>query len=236
MFVRGLCVLVLLSAATCVAAPVPKSLKSRIKVDTARFKVTCKNKPFSQLLEEFAEETGLKWVGECPGLGKITLNLSKEYPIAEYLDLLNELLEDEQFMLVRHADTFYLHPIDQPVDPEKVDTVSEGEIALPRKRVAPPADPLNAGGPLWEWQSGMWVAVVPVAPMKQTQPKRGKSEVATLVIELPGNLQLADVRPQLVKALTISGRLKADESGREIRVTDRVDNLRFVARILGEWK
>jgi hypothetical protein len=120
----------LASAATVTAAPVPKWIKAKgaSKIDTARFKVMYDNTPFARVIEDFAEGSGLKFVGELPPLGALTLKPNREYTGVAHLDLLNEALSYNKFMLTRHGNTFYLHPTDRPVDREQVDTVTADEL------------------------------------------------------------------------------------------------------------
>lgn len=230
MFVRSLCVLVITSTAVCVAAPVPKSLKSRVRVDTARFQVEYTNATIDNVLEDFEKETGLRWVGDRPALGAVTLWMHWEHTTGEYIDLLNERMAKENYSLVRHADTFYLHPTDQPIDPEKVDTVSLEDITPRREFIRPADGELELG----HWKNGKWVpGGKPAAPRVKVVPaKRGQTEVVALVIEMPGNLQFADLHPIKVKALSKVGRCEPTDNGREVRVTARADNMPFVSAIL----
>jgi hypothetical protein len=226
-FVRSLIVLAAVSAAT--AAPVPKSLKAKAsKFDTARFKLNYQNAPFERVLADFAEGTGLEWAGERPALGAITLKPTKEFSAVELLDLLNEVLEQYDVVLVRHAGTFYLHPAGKPVDPEQVDTVTVDDIIPRREAADPPAAQWGGRGENGGWENGVWV------PRRPVPQKRGKTELATLVIEPTGGLTLAEARPQINKSLTPFGRIAEDEGDNKFRITDRVDNLRLIARILTE--
>lgn len=241
MLVRVLLVLVSLSAVA-VAAPVPKSLKKvPDQFDTARFKLRYDKVPFSRALEHFAEETGLEWVGDRPELGTVTLQSlqGKEYTAAEFVDLLNERLELDNYILIRHAKTFYIHPARQPIDVEKLDTLSVEDIIPPRVAKQPAkraANPWGGG----TWVNGQWVpadgseAVNPQSSPPPPPPKRGKTELATVVIPLT-TVSYDDIRPQVVKSLSKFGQgVESCEGGRAMRVTDRVDNLRFLHAVVNE--
>lgn len=85
--------------------------------------------PFDRVLDDFAEGMELERVGERSDLGTITLRPHKEFTAAERLDLLIEILEKDNFRLVRYARTFYLHPADRPVDSDQLDTVTVEELS-----------------------------------------------------------------------------------------------------------
>lgn len=232
MLTRGLILLVFVSAATAFAAPVPKSVKAKAaKMDTSRFKLDYKNVPFQKVLEDFAEGTGLEWVGERPQLGTITLHPNRVYSGVECLDLLNEVLEKDNYILVRHAGTFYLHPADQPVDPNEVDAVTADDVALRWEEADP--DPAPGWGGVWD-SVGRWVPRERTPARKLVPPKRGKTEIATLVIAAPSGSKLADFLPQIKKLLSRFGRLEECEGGKECRVTDRVDNLCIIEIIASD--
>jgi hypothetical protein len=245
MSVRGLLVLVVVCSAA-VAAPVPKSLKKKPDpFDLARFNVRYYKTPFETVLKHFADETGLEWVGDRPQLGTVTLRSSKEYTGAEFIDLLNERLELDNFILIRHAKTFYVHAAGEPIDVDRLDTISVEELVVPRAPVQRAA--VDGGGGGGQWINGQWVPSQPVAQPQQAQaqaaakelpppppPKRGKTELATAVIPLSA-VAYADVRPQVLKSMSKFGQgVEACDDGRAMRVTDRVDNLRFIERVVNE--
>lgn len=227
MFIRCLAFLVSVSAAF--AAPVPKSLKAPSKWDTARFKLNYSRAPFERLLEDFAKESGLEWVGDRPPLGTVTLRPKKEYTAVECLDLINEVLEKDNVILVRHGKTFYLLSGGQSVAPETVDEVTTEEIKPAPKPIKRPAP--GWGGGEEQWVGGEWVPVEQAAKEERQRSKRGRTEIATLALELPANLKFEDVRIQITKTLSPIGRVDVSERG-EIRVTDRVNNLWTISRVL----
>jgi type II secretory pathway component GspD/PulD (secretin) len=228
-------------AAAVPAAPVPKSLKARLpgKLDTARFKPAYTAAPLSQVIEDFADGTGLRFVGEMPAGSPVTLRTNREYTSGEFTDLLNERLEPDRLMLIRHGGTFYLHPADRPIDPERIDAVSADELtAVVKWRMEPiglpgwangqPAGGVGAARPgLPGW------GAVPV--LEEPPPRaRGRTEVVRHVVRLPAGVKANEILPQVKSLLSPLGAVEAGNSDGELVVTDRVANIRTVHNLVNE--
>lgn len=225
---------------TALAAPIPKQLRAKAsKIDTARFKVNYTDAPFDKLFEDFADGTGLKLVGEVPIRGTVTLKPNRECNAAHFIDLLNEVLGFQKHTLVRHGDTFYLHPSDQPIDRDKVDTVTADELKVetPKRN----AQAVAVGKPNgWAGAGNFngWPGLGQVQAgqvQEPPPPKRGRTEVVRHVLQLPDGLKAKDVRPQVKRILSPTGVVEDGKNDDELVVTDRAANVR-AALALGTEK
>ena len=96
-----------------------------------------RNKPWRQVLEWFADQTGLKMISNnCPSdTFTFIPPQGKLYTIPEIVDIVNEALlahaSKEQYVLIRRTQTFTLVPANQKIDPLLLQRVSVAD--LPRR-------------------------------------------------------------------------------------------------------
>jgi RNA polymerase sigma factor (sigma-70 family) len=107
----GLTLITLERAAAVAKAPAEK-----------RYAFEMKDKPWKQVIEWFADVTGLRYTGKemPPGTFTFASPANKQYTIPEIVDIFNEaLLADKKapYLLVRRAQTFTLVPADEKIPP-----------------------------------------------------------------------------------------------------------------------
>lgn len=93
-------------------------------------------KTYSQKFDKASWDSVLSWFAKATGLNQITtqkpggtatLSIDNK-TLAETIDLLNEALANEKFLLVRGEQSFTLHPADQKVPPELIPQVSVDQL------------------------------------------------------------------------------------------------------------
>jgi len=102
---------------------------------------TFDSKPWTQVIEWFADTTGLAFVGNHKPAGTFTFippkvnGALKKYTVAEVIDLLNEALQvnstTKRYVLVRRSQTFTLIPADDKIPRDMIATVDLAD--LPRR-------------------------------------------------------------------------------------------------------
>ncbi len=120
-------------------APAKPAPAAKPGVETYTF--TFDNKPWSQVIEWFADTTGLAFVGNHKPAGTFTFlppkvnGTLKKYTVGEVIDLLNEALQvnstTKRYMLIRRAQTFTLVPADDKIPRDLIATVDVAD--LPRR-------------------------------------------------------------------------------------------------------
>jgi hypothetical protein len=99
------------------------------------------NKPWTEVIEWFADNTGLGFVGNFKPAGTLTFIPPKvngrvrEYTLAETVDVLNEALQvnsaTRRYVLIRRSQTFTLVPADDKIPKDMIPTVDVAD--LPRR-------------------------------------------------------------------------------------------------------
>jgi type II secretion system protein D len=96
-------------------------------------------KTFSQKFDKASWDSVLSWFAKASGLnqittqkpgGTVTINIDHK-SLGDTIDLLNEALANEKFILVRGEQSFTLHPADQKVPPELIPHI--GIDQLPKR-------------------------------------------------------------------------------------------------------
>ena len=117
MFAKKLLVaaVAVLSAGTAVAvetAPPPREVKS-----PKTFTVQMRDKPWKEVLDWYAEQSGLVPIYTVAPKGTVTLLPPKDrrFTLAEVTDLLNEKLVEEKFLLIRRLVSFTVVRTDEKI-------------------------------------------------------------------------------------------------------------------------
>jgi type II secretory pathway component GspD/PulD (secretin) len=97
------------------------------------FTVNFRNTPWSEVLDWYAEQSGLTFVSAARPAGRLTIQpmAGRKFRLAEVTDLLNETLAPQKFILVRYEQSFTVWPADERIDPTRLPRVEESE--LPRR-------------------------------------------------------------------------------------------------------
>jgi general secretion pathway protein D len=97
------------------------------KLVTVNFKDT----KWTEVLDWFATESGLLPILTVKPTGSVTIQPAKEhkFTMAEVVDLLNEAMQQQKFILIRRHVTFFIHPSDEPLDSSMVPRVEIPELS-----------------------------------------------------------------------------------------------------------
>jgi type II secretory pathway component GspD/PulD (secretin) len=91
-----------------------------------------RSKPWGQVLEWLSDQTGAPIITTAKPTGTFTFTSAKkkDYTLAEILDILNEALAPQQFLLIRRDQSITLVPTDNNIDPSLVPRVSIDDLAV----------------------------------------------------------------------------------------------------------
>ena len=89
----------------------PKAVTPTVKAEKT-YSVAFEKAPWSSVFEWFAKESGLTYLGTQSVTGSLTLKSDKKYTLGELLDLLNEALSQQKYIIIRRSQSFVLHPAD----------------------------------------------------------------------------------------------------------------------------
>jgi RNA polymerase sigma factor (sigma-70 family) len=97
------------------------------------YAIEVRDKPWKQVIEWYVEITGLTFVGGQIPEGTFTFvaPAGKRYTVGEITDILNELLLQQKYLLMRRAKSVTLVPADETIDPTLIPEVTLQEL---RKR------------------------------------------------------------------------------------------------------
>ena len=86
--------------------------------------------PWNDVLEWFSKESGLQIISAVRPTGSVTLKPGKDkkYTMGEAVDLLNELLMQQKFLLIRRDQSFFIWPTDEPVEPFLVPRLTPDQL------------------------------------------------------------------------------------------------------------
>ncbi|MCS7269548.1 MAG: hypothetical protein NZ703_00555 [Gemmataceae bacterium] len=92
--------------------------------------VNFKNAHWDDVLEWFAKESGLTPILTVRPTGSVTLLPPKDrkFTLGEVVDLLNEALIQQRFILIRRQISFYIHPSDEKIDASWVPRIELSEL------------------------------------------------------------------------------------------------------------
>jgi len=108
----------------------PKEEKAKEK----KYAFSMDNKPWTQVLEWFADHADLVFTGPYKPTGTFTFlpPKGKEYTISEIVDIINEALmanpPTQQYILIRRTKTFTLVPADEQIPRDQVRTVDVADL------------------------------------------------------------------------------------------------------------
>jgi type II secretory pathway component GspD/PulD (secretin) len=114
------------------AAPPGKSRAETAKSSTQkRFSFEMRDKPWGSVLEWLSDQSGLPYSGNRP-TGTFTFvapnDKGKRYTLSEIIDILNDALVKQQYLLVRGEWSLYLVPADEKVDSARVPRIQPQDL------------------------------------------------------------------------------------------------------------
>lgn len=86
--------------------------------------------PWADVLEWYAKETGLTLITTVKPTGSVTIKPGKDrkFTMGEVTDLLNEVMAQQKFLLIRRNMTFFIHPSDEKIDPTLIPRLALDEL------------------------------------------------------------------------------------------------------------
>lgn len=110
------------------ADPAPAK-KSELSQKAIAFQMN--NQPWDRVLEWLTEQTGVPFISPIKPTGSFTFIAPKDqkYTLSQIIDILNEALADQKFILIRKKTNFMVIPADQPPDPYKLQTLTVDQLA-----------------------------------------------------------------------------------------------------------
>src|SRR5262245_12715017 len=127
----ALAVLAVAAAGTTRAAPQNRGEPANQAAQLANKRVSFdfRNRRWQEVLEWFAKETGLPLISTANPTGTLNFIPTKEsYTVPEAIDIINEALQQQKFLLIRREASFTVVPADDPVDPALLPRVSPDEL------------------------------------------------------------------------------------------------------------
>ncbi len=92
------------------------------------YEIRFDNKPWKEVFEFLEAESGLQYLSKDRPTGTWTVKPTKKYNLGELIDLMNERLEIDAFVILRKAQSFALHPATEPIPRHWLQTVTEEEL------------------------------------------------------------------------------------------------------------
>jgi len=101
------------------------------KPEAKRYSVRFEKTPWKDVLKWYAEVSGLQFVGDSVPAGTLTLMPARDqqFTRTEVIDLLNEALMPQKFILIRRETTLVLHPADEKVDSTLLPRIDLSELS-----------------------------------------------------------------------------------------------------------
>jgi hypothetical protein len=111
--------------------PNPAAANRRPGRPAERVSIQFDKTPWDEVLDWYAQRTGLTLITTVGLTGSLTLTPSgdRRFTISEVTDLLNEALAQQNLILVRRTQTFFIHPIDEKIDPTQTPRIDVSELA-----------------------------------------------------------------------------------------------------------
>ena len=80
------------------------------------------DKPWNQVIDWFAKESGLVFISTAKPTGSVTIKTdpTRKYTIREVVDLLNEALSQQKYVLIRRSQSFTVWPACEEPPPRGV--------------------------------------------------------------------------------------------------------------------
>jgi general secretion pathway protein D len=113
----------------------PASKSAAVATGEKRIKFEFQNKPWNQVFEWLSDQTGLPFASNIKPTGSFTfiapkgsVGATQGYTIPEIIDILNEVLLQQKFIIIRREATFMVLPADEKIDPTLVPRVAIDEL------------------------------------------------------------------------------------------------------------
>ena len=105
-------------------SPADKSVPEKL------YQLNFKTAPWPSVLEWFANESGLTPILTVTPTGSVTIQPPKDrkYTLGEVVDLINEAMTQQKFILIRRQVTFFIHPSDEKLDTSMVSRIELSEL------------------------------------------------------------------------------------------------------------
>jgi RNA polymerase sigma factor (sigma-70 family) len=168
-----------------------------------RYAFSMKNKPWKEVIDWFADQTGLAFSGTYVPKGTFTFTPpeGKQYSIPEIVDIINEALQaekDGKYLLVRRTQTFSLVPADERLPDGNKNTVAIEDLPKYGKSEIVRVDVRLKSGKAADWAPQLrklmsaWGDAIPIEQTNQL-----------ILIDRVANLQ------EMIKTLQAGGALEA---------------------------
>lgn len=94
------------------------------------FSINFKRAPWGDVLEWYAKESGLTMITAVKPTGSVDIEPGKDrkFTMGEITDLINEVMQQQKFVLIRRHMTFFIHPADEKIDPTLVPRITLAEL------------------------------------------------------------------------------------------------------------
>jgi type II secretory pathway component GspD/PulD (secretin) len=119
----GLALMLSSSASAQQQQPARGSVPAADKIGQKKVAFAMRNKPWGQVMEWLAKESGLPYYSISSPTGTFTYigpNGSEMKTISEVIDILNTALRPQSYIILRHKQALTIVPADEPVPPEVV--------------------------------------------------------------------------------------------------------------------
>ncbi len=90
--------------------------------------VSFKEEPWPAVFDWFSKESGLTYIDTVKPPGTLTIRSDRKYTLPQVLDLLNEALAQKKMVIIRRSQTFLVHPADERLPPELVQSITVDEL------------------------------------------------------------------------------------------------------------
>ena len=109
--------------------PMPTATPQKEEKPEKLYTVSFEDTQWSKVFEWLQKETGLTFITTVKPTGSVTIKSNKKYTLPELLDLLNELLAQQKYVILRGAQTFSIHPADEKLPLNSVAQITLEELA-----------------------------------------------------------------------------------------------------------
>jgi type II secretory pathway component GspD/PulD (secretin) len=109
----------------------PADQVEKSKAETKTYQFEFRNKPWSNILEWLGEQAGLPVICSSLPTGTFTFippRIKPKYSLVEIIDILNEELLNQKYILIRREATFTILPADEKMDPTLLPRVRLDEL------------------------------------------------------------------------------------------------------------
>ncbi len=178
--------------------------KAEVRPEPAekRYTFSMKNVPWKDVIDWFADQSGLAFAGAFKPTGTFTFNSprGKEYTIPEIVDILNESLMAQKYILITRSQTFTIWPADEKLPDIGKHSVSiedlpkHGKTEVVRVDVRLKSGKATDMAPELRKQMSAWGDAIPIEETNQL-----------ILVDTVANLR------EIIKTLQVGGALAAEE-------------------------